>query len=88
MTNHNEDGFLSLVQTQSFPSYTSKPVVYGTERYRQLLTAKTILSLYGYNKHESYFDIVVNGGICFNIISDERGFYLKQTNNEDQHEIY
>lgn len=82
MINYNEWPLLEIVETRSFPSYGCKSVVYGSNGYNQLLTAKTILSLYGYKRHKTYFDVVEKGNLCFHIISDEKGFYLKQTTNE------
>lgn len=75
-------------ETRTLPSHTCKPVTYGSLRYNQLLRAKTILSLYGYKRDKYFFDVVTKDNFCFNIVSDEKGFYLKQTNNEASDEIY
>lgn len=79
MNEYKEWPLLELLETRSFPSYTSKPVVYGSELYTKLLNAKAILSLYGYNRDKYFFDVVVKDNLCFNIVSDEKGFYLKQS---------
>lgn len=80
MNQYKEWPLLELLETRSFPSYTSKPVTYGTSYYTQLLNAKAILSLYGYKRHKKFFDVVVKNNLCFNIVSDEKGFYIKQSN--------
>ena len=87
MSYYKEWPLLELLETRSFPSHTCNPVIYNSDHYRNLLNAKTILSLYGYRKHKLYFDVVVKDNLCFNIISDEKGFYLKQA-SEVAHAIH
>lgn len=82
MVKYTEWPLLELLETRSFPSHTGKAIKYGSRFYNQLLNAKTILSLYGYTRHKLFFDIVVKDNLCFNIVSDDNGFYLKQSINE------
>lgn len=82
MIDYKEWPFLEVAISREFPSYSKKCIVYGSHEYNQLLDAKTILALYGYKRFSKYFDVVCKDDVCFNIVSDENGFYLKQLNFE------
>ena len=69
---------LNLQEKQTFISHTKKPVVFGSNNYNELLNFKALLSLYGYSRHEKFFDVVKKDGICFNIINNEKGFYINK----------